>query len=73
MKKLKNRFKNIKPQTLLTHVIVTLLYPLARVVMASSQRLLVFTDCLTIVAAILLIAVLSTRSISTATLTSAAM
>ena len=44
MKKLKNRFKNIKPQTLLTHVIVTLLYPLARVVMASSQRLLVFTD-----------------------------
>ena len=68
MKKLKNRFKNIKPQTLLTHVIVTLLYPLARVVMASSQRLLIFTDCLTIVAAILLIAVLSTRSISTATL-----
>ena len=56
MKKLKNRFKNIKPQTLLTHVIVTLLYPLARVVMASSQRLLIFTDCLTIVAAILLIA-----------------
>lgn len=56
MKKLKKRFKNIKPQTLLTHVIVTLLYPLARVVMASSQRLLVFTDCLTIVAAILLIA-----------------
>ena len=55
MKKLKNRFKNIKPQTLLTHVIVTLLYPLARMVMASSQRLLVFTDCLTIVAAILLI------------------
>ena len=55
MKKLKNRFKNIKPQTLLTHVIVTLLYPLARVVMVSSQRL-VFTDCLTIVAAILLIA-----------------
>ena len=54
MKKLKNRFKNIKPQTLLTHVIVTLLYPLARVVMASSQRLLIFTDCLTIVAAILL-------------------
>ena len=51
MKKLKNRFKNIKPQTLLTHVIVTLLYPLARVVMASSQRLLIFTDCLTIVAA----------------------
>ena len=40
MKKLKNRFKNIKPQTLLTHVIVTLLYPLARVVMASSRRLL---------------------------------
>ena len=56
MKKLKKRFKNIKPQTLLTHVIVTLLYPLARVVMASSQRLLIFTDCLTIIAAILLIA-----------------
>ena len=69
MKKLKNRFKNIKPQTLLTHVIVTLLYPLARVVMASSQRLLVFTYCLTIIASILLIA----GVVSTATLTSAAM
>lgn len=56
MKKLKNRFKNIKPQRLLTHVIVTLLYPLARAIMASSQRLLIFTDCLTIIAAVLLIA-----------------
>ena len=69
MKKLKNRFKNIKPQTLLTHVIVTLLYPLARVVMASSQRLLIFTDCRRSCSS----RVLSTRSISTATLTSAAM
>lgn len=56
MKKLKKRFQNLKPQRLLTHVIVTLLYPLARAIMASSQRLLIFTDCLTIVAAILLIA-----------------
>lgn len=56
MKKLKKRFKNLKPQTLLTHALVTLLYPLARALMASSQRLLIFTDCLTIVAAILLIA-----------------
>lgn len=56
MKKLKKRFQNLKPQTLFTHVIVTLLYPLARAIMASSQRLLIFTDCLTIIAAILLIA-----------------
>ena len=56
MKKLKKRFQNLKPQTLLTHVIVTLLYPLARAIMASSQRLLIFTDCLTIIAAVLLIA-----------------
>ena len=55
MKKLKKRFQNLKPQMLLTHVIVTLLYPLARAIMASSQRLLIFTDCLTIIAAILLI------------------
>ena len=65
MKKLIKRFKNIKPQTLLAHAVVTLLYPFARAVseneqpravMASSQRLLIFTDCMTIVAAILLIA-----------------
>ena len=56
MKKLKKRFQNLKPQMLLTHVIVTLLYPLARTIMVSSQRLLIFTDCLTIVAAVLLIA-----------------
>ena len=56
MKKLRKRFKNIKPQTLLAHAVVTLLYPFARAVMASSQRLLIFTDCMTIVAAILIIA-----------------
>ena len=56
MKKLIKRFKNIKPQTLLVHAVVTLLYLFARAVMASSQRLLIFTDCMTIVAAILLIA-----------------
>lgn len=56
MKKIKKRFKNLKPQTLLTHVIVTLLYPLARAIIASSQRLLIFLDSLTIIAAILLIA-----------------
>lgn len=56
MKKLKKRFQNLKPQTLFTHVIVTLLYPLARAITASSQRLLIFSDCLTIIAAVLLIA-----------------
>lgn len=56
MKKIKKRFKNLKPQTLLTHVIVTLLYPLARSIIASSQRLLIFLDSLTIIAGILLIA-----------------
>ena len=48
MKKLRKRFKNIKPQTLLAQAVVTLLYPFARAVMASSQRLLIFTDCMTI-------------------------
>lgn len=55
MKKLRSRFKNIKPRVLISHIIVTLLYPLARTVMASDKRLLIFIDTLTIIAALLLI------------------
>ena len=55
MKKLRNRFKNIKPRVLISHVIVTLLYPLARTVTAPDKRLLIFIDALTIIAALLLI------------------
>lgn len=53
---MKKRFQNIKPRVLITHILMTLLYPLARTLMASSQRLLVFTDALTVIAALLLIA-----------------
>lgn len=55
MKKLRSRFKNIKPRVLISHIIVTLLYPLARTVMASDKRFLIFIDTLTIIAALLLI------------------
>ena len=55
MKNLRSRFKNIKPRVLISHVIVTLLYPLARTVTASDNRLLLFIDTLTIIAALLLI------------------
>lgn len=50
------KFKNIKPGTLITHVIITLAYPAAKCFRAERSRLLVFTDILTIVALILLIA-----------------
>ena len=49
---MKKRFQNIKPRVLITHILVTLLYPLARTIMASSQRLLVFTDALTLIAGV---------------------
>lgn len=49
------RFKNIKRTVLLAHIPVTLAYPLYKA-FTSENRLLVFSDVLTIVAMILLIA-----------------
>ena len=50
------RFKNLKAKPLLTHLIITLAYPLAKAITSESKKLLVFCDVLTIVAGLLLIA-----------------
>ena len=49
------RFKNIKLKYLLTHIIVTLAYPAVRAYRAQSNGLLLFTDALTIIGALLII------------------
>ena len=49
------RFKNIKLKILLTHLIITLAYPAAKAFRAEGNRLLFFTDALTIVGALLII------------------
>ena len=49
------KLKRIKPTLLITHLIITLAYPAVRAFRAESNRLLVFTDALTIVALVLLI------------------
>ena len=49
------RFKNIKVRNLIIHIIVTLAYPALRAFRAESNKLTVFADALTIIAAILLI------------------
>lgn len=49
------RFKNIRIGTLLIHLLVTLAYPVVKALMSSGQRLLIFTDILTIIAMALLI------------------
>ena len=56
LEKLKNRFRNIKPRLLITQLIVTLIYPVAKAAISDYNRLLIFTDSLTIIAAVLLIA-----------------
>ena len=50
------RFKNLKAKPLLTHLIITLAYPLAKAITSESKKLLVFCDVLTIVACVLLLA-----------------
>ena len=55
MKKWIKSFKNIKLKVLLVHLIITLVYPLAKAFTAESNGLLIFTDTLTIIACILLI------------------
>lgn len=50
------RFKNLKIQTLLIHIVITLAYPVAKALVAEQNKLLIFCDVLTIIAGILLIA-----------------
>ncbi len=54
--KLKIRFRNIKPRLLLIQLIITLGYPAAKAAISDYNRLLIFTDAMTIIAALLLIA-----------------
>ena len=44
-----------KPGTLLVHVLVTLAYPAARALTEPQNRLLLFTDAMTIIAIVLLV------------------
>lgn len=54
--KLKQRFRNIKPRYLIVQLIITLFYPISKTAISEYNRLLIFTDSLTIIAALLLIA-----------------
>ena len=49
------RFKNLRPGPLITQIVITAAYPVAKALTAESKRLLIFTDTLTIIAALLLI------------------
>lgn len=49
------KLKNIKPGMLILHVIITLAYPAVKAFRAEGNRLLAFTDALTIIALVLLI------------------
>ena len=49
------RLKNIKPQVLLSHMIVTLGYPVIKALTVETNKLLVFTDAMTIIALVMLI------------------
>ncbi len=49
------KMKNIKPSMLITHLIITLAYPAVKALASPVKRLLIFTDAMTIVAAVLLI------------------
>ena len=49
------RFKNIRPSTLLLHLIVTLAYPAVKAALAPVNRLQVFIDVMTIIGLMLLI------------------
>ena len=55
MKNVLKSFRNIKPTTLLVHVILTVMYPAAKAIRAESAKLTVFLDTLTIIALFLLI------------------
>ncbi len=48
------RFRNLKWSSLVVHMLITLAYPVAKALLSSRNRLLVFTDALTILALVLL-------------------
>ena len=49
------KFKKIRFWVLLSHLITTLAYPAVKVYASESNRLLIFTDTITIIAAVLII------------------
>lgn len=49
------RLKNIRLRPMLSHIIITLAYPVVRAVTASHNRLQLFTDAMTIIALVLII------------------
>ena len=53
--KLLKRFKNIKIKVLLIHVMITLMYPVAKTAISSYNKLLIFTDTMTYMGLLLLI------------------
>lgn len=55
LEKLKKRFRAIKPRLLIVQLVITLAYPIAKAAISEHNRLLIFTDSLTIIAALLLI------------------
>ena len=54
MQKIKEKIitgiKKIKIRTLISHLIITLAYPVLRATTADGKRLLIFTDALTVIA-----------------------
>lgn len=51
---MRKRLKNIRLRPLLSHLIITMGYPVVRALLAEEKRLLLFTDALTIVGMMLL-------------------
>lgn len=49
------KLKNIRPSLLLVHMIITLGYPAAKAFTAAGNRLLIFTDAMTVIGLILVI------------------
>lgn len=49
------KLKNIKLRPLLVHLIVTLLYPVFRTCIAATDKLLVFTDAITIIGLVMIV------------------
>ena len=49
------RFKNIKLKYIIIHLIVTLAYPAARAFRADKNRLMMFTDAMTVIGALLIV------------------
>ena len=49
------RLKKIDPRTMMSHLIITLAYPIAKGIIAEHNGLTVFTDAMTIIALILVI------------------